>query len=99
MHLDQLRHCLDSASSARAVLFGWGLRNTERGARNLANLAEHLGLDSLTLLTTPLTRFFPRCPDPDMALNNLDRFFAQPSAPSLLPALLDNRARTLEVLL
>ena len=46
-----------------------------------------------------LSRLLPRCPDPDMALNNLERFFANPAAPPLLPTLLDNRARALEILL
>src|SRR5207244_13255756 len=41
----------------------------------------------------------PRWPDPDMALNNLERFLANPAALAQLPALLEGRARTLETLL
>src|SRR5262245_30088340 len=99
MHLDQLRHCLDSADAARAVLHAWNVRDPERGWRNLGHLAQRVGLDGLRELSTPLGRLLPRCPDPDMALNNLERFLAHPAAPPLLPALLDHRARTLEVLL
>src|SRR5262245_4914188 len=99
MHLDQLRHCLDSADAARAVLHAWNVRDPERGWRNLGHLAQRVGLDGLRELSTPLGRLLPRCPDPDMALNNLERFLAHPAAPPMLPALLDNRARTLEVLL
>jgi glutamate-ammonia-ligase adenylyltransferase len=99
MHAEQLRHCLDSSGNSRAVLLSWNLRDAERGQRNLANLAERLGLDALAQISSPLARFLPRCPDPDMALNNLERFFAHPTAPSLVGSLLDNRARTLEILL
>jgi glutamate-ammonia-ligase adenylyltransferase len=99
MQPEQLRHCLDSADASRSVLSGWGTRDAERGRRNLTSLAGHLGLDALAQLSAPLGRLLARCPDPDMALNNLERFFAHPSAPPLLPVLLDNRARTLEVLL
>jgi glutamate-ammonia-ligase adenylyltransferase len=99
MHLDQLRNHLASPEGARALLNGWNLRDAERGWRNLAHLAATLPLDALNDLCTPLTRFLPRCPDPDMALNNLERFLANPAARALLPALYENRARTLEILL
>jgi glutamate-ammonia-ligase adenylyltransferase len=99
MQTDQLRSCLDSADSARAVLAAWGLRDAPRGQGNLSSLAGHLGLDGLAQLSTPLGRLLPRCADPDMALNNLERFFANPAAAGLVGALLDNRARTLEVVL
>lgn len=99
MQVDQLRACLDSLSNARTLLSSWGQVNLERGQRNLGALAQHLGLPGLGQLSTPLGRLLPRCPDPDMALNNLERFFAHPSAPALLPHLLENRARTLEILL
>src|SRR5919204_5664044 len=99
MHLDQLRHCLDSLDNARGLLSAWGLRDLPRGWRNLTNLAERLGTAPLREVATPLGRILPRCPDPDMALNNLEHFFANPAARAQLPALLENRARTLEVLL
>ncbi len=99
MHLDQLRNSLASLDGARAVLQCWNLRDAERGWRNLSHLAATLPLDALRDLCTPLTRFLPRCPDPDMALNNLERFLANPAAVELLPALYENRARTLEILI
>jgi [glutamine synthetase] adenylyltransferase / [glutamine synthetase]-adenylyl-L-tyrosine phosphorylase len=80
------------------VLQSWNLRDAERGWRNLTHLAASLPLEALRDLCTPLTRFLPRCPDPDMALNNLERFLANPTAATPLPALLENRARTLEIL-
>jgi [glutamine synthetase] adenylyltransferase / [glutamine synthetase]-adenylyl-L-tyrosine phosphorylase len=99
MHLDQLRNALASLDGARAVLHSWNLRDPERGWRNLTHLAATLPLETLRDLCTPLTRFLPRCPDPDMALNNLERFLANPAAASQLPILHENRARTLEILI
>jgi [glutamine synthetase] adenylyltransferase / [glutamine synthetase]-adenylyl-L-tyrosine phosphorylase len=99
MHLEHLRTCLGSADSARPLLQTWSLRDPERGWRNLAHLAETIPLDALREAVTPLGRLLPRCPDPDMALNNLERFLSNPAAAQQLPALLENRGRTLEILL
>jgi glutamate-ammonia-ligase adenylyltransferase len=99
MHLDHLRHCLESLDHARPLLHVWGLRDAERGWRNLTHLAETLGCDALRELCHPLGRILARCPDPDMALNNLESFLAQPAGQRQLPALLDGRARPLETLL
>jgi glutamate-ammonia-ligase adenylyltransferase len=98
MQLDTLRHCLGSVDDARTLLQTWNLRDPERGWRNLNYLVHAIGLDALRSACGPLGRFLPRCPDPDMALNNLERFFAHPAAPPLLPAVLEGRARTLEVM-
>ncbi|MBI3824085.1 MAG: bifunctional [glutamate--ammonia ligase]-adenylyl-L-tyrosine phosphorylase/[glutamate--ammonia-ligase] adenylyltransferase, partial [Planctomycetes bacterium] len=57
-----------------------------------------MGIDRLSELCHPLGRLLPRCADPDMALNNLDRFLSN-AGPSSLPALLESRARTLETIL
>ena len=99
MHVDQLRQYLDSFDHARPVLAAWGLRDPERGWRNLGHLAAALGAEALSALCHPLGRLLPRCPDPDMALNNLERFLADPGGALQLPALLEGRARTLETLL
>src|SRR5437879_12028 len=99
MHLEQLRHCLESPDQARPLLHGWDLRDFERGQANLAHIAESIGLDALRELCGPLGRLLPRCPDPDMALNNLERFLANPAGAAQLPAVLDGRAHILETLL
>lgn len=99
MYVEQLRHCVESPASGRPVLASWGLRDLDRGQWNLGALKEHLGLDPLAQLAAPLGRLLPRCPDPDMALNNLERFFSHPAAPALVPALLDGRCRPLEILI
>jgi len=81
------------------MLQGWRLRDLERGYGNLTALAETLGVDRLHELSAPLSRLMPRCPDPDMALNNLERFLSQPAGTQQLPSLLESRARGLEMLL
>src|SRR5262249_22354587 len=99
MHLDQLRLSLESPEQARTALHAWGLRDPERGWRNLSHLAAAIGLDELGGLSGPLGRLLPRCPDPDMALNNLERFLANAGGAQQLPGLLEARARGLEFLL
>jgi glutamate-ammonia-ligase adenylyltransferase len=99
MQLDQSQPTLDLPDSARALLSGCTLRDPERGWRNLAGVAAALPADGMRELGPPLARLLPRCPDPDMALNNLERYFAQSVAVEQLPFLLENRARTLEILL
>jgi glutamate-ammonia-ligase adenylyltransferase len=99
MHLDQLRHCLESPQQARLVLDQWSLRDVEGGQHNLRHLADAVGLDGLAELCHPLSRILPRCPDADMALNNFERFLDNPAGARQLPVLLEGRARVLEILL
>ena len=97
MQPDTLRDPLESPAQARPLLHAWGLRDFERGWQNLTHLAEAVGPDALRELLPPLGRYLPRCPDPDMALNNLERFLT--NGAQQLPTLLEGRARSLEVLL
>jgi glutamate-ammonia-ligase adenylyltransferase len=98
MHSDQLRQTLESLDQARPLLRGWQVRDPERGWRNLSHLVGSLGLDATRDLVAPLGRLLPRCPDPDMALNNLERFLSTPGGAATLPSLLEARGRTLETL-
>src|SRR4051812_43281680 len=99
MYVDRLRQYLDSPTAAGELLGGWGVRDLETAHRNLVHLAETVGLPALGELVHPLTRLLPRCADPDMALNNLERFLANPAAAEQVPTLLEARARSLETLL
>ena len=99
MQLDQLRHSLESPEEARPLLEQWQLRDAAGALANLRGLAAALGLEACRDLCHPLGRILPRCPDPDMSLNNLERFLANPASQSQLPVLLESRARTLETLL
>src|SRR5262245_21929976 len=99
MQLDKLRHHLESSEAARPLLKGWGVRDADHGWRNLVGVANALGTEALVELTGPLSRLLPRCPDPAMALNNLERFLANPAGAAQLPTLLEGRSRMLETLL
>jgi glutamate-ammonia-ligase adenylyltransferase len=99
MPVDQLRRSLESLLQARPLLHGWGLRDLEGGWRNLTHLADLLGSEPLRELCHPLGRVLPRCPDPDMALNNFERFLSNPAGLAQLPTLLEPRTRCLETLL
>lgn len=99
MHLDHLRHCLESQEQARALLLLWSVHGLETGWRNLNSLAQSVGLQNLRELCHPLGRILPRCSDPDMALNNLERFLANPAGAQQVNSLLESRARTLETFL
>jgi glutamate-ammonia-ligase adenylyltransferase len=98
MQTDELRQCLESLDQARKLLYDWDVNDIERGKSNLAALAEVIGLDGLGELCHPLGRLLPRCADPDMALNNLDRYFAS-AGPAQMSVLMESRARTLETML
>ena len=99
MHQDQLRRCLESADEAQAVLREWGVRDLERGWNILQRLGRAVGVETLAEICHPLARLLSRSADPDMALNNLDRFLEAPGGAEQLPVLLESRARTLETLL
>jgi [glutamine synthetase] adenylyltransferase / [glutamine synthetase]-adenylyl-L-tyrosine phosphorylase len=77
----------------------YGLRDPARGGRNLAALAGHLGPARSAALEAVLPGRVARTADPDMALNNLERLFAQPIAREKLPSLLDGNARGLDMIL
>ncbi len=99
MHADQLRQCLESPDAARPVLLSWGVRDHARGSHNLRQIAETLGPDGFAEMVVWLGRFLPRNPDPDMALNNFERYLAGPGALDQRSRLLEGRARSLEKLL
>jgi glutamate-ammonia-ligase adenylyltransferase len=98
MHTEEMRHCLNSQEQARTLLIDWHVNDIERGIVNLTQLSNALGLNALSDLCHPLSRLLPRCADPDMALNNLDRYFTS-AGPESMPALMEARARTLETML
>src|SRR6266849_4590390 len=98
MQTDELRLCLDSPNQVRTLLSDWDVSDIERGKSNLAGLTAVLGLEALSELCHPLGRLLPRCADADMALNNLDRYFASAGS-TAIAALMEGRGRTLETML
>jgi glutamate-ammonia-ligase adenylyltransferase len=99
MQLEQLRHSLESPEEARPLLEQWRLRDAAGAVANLRGLADALGLEAFRDLCHPLGRILPRCPDPDMSLNNLERFLTNPASQPQLSILHESRNRTLETLL
>src|SRR4051812_25687166 len=83
---DWFLRTLDDPEACRRWLSALGLRDPERGYRDLHDLAGR-GDDaaSLTRLAGQLQRYLPRCPDPGMALANLERFVGASDPPE--PAL------------
>ncbi|MFL5339033.1 MAG: bifunctional [glutamate--ammonia ligase]-adenylyl-L-tyrosine phosphorylase/[glutamate--ammonia-ligase] adenylyltransferase [Gemmataceae bacterium] len=69
------------------------LHDPDRGRRIISTI----GAQKMSALLGPLTSLLARGPDPDMALNNLERYLA--AAPDSLAGLLADDARGLEVLL
>jgi glutamate-ammonia-ligase adenylyltransferase len=98
MHTDELRTCLESPEKAGRLLGGWQIADVERGSSNLRQIAAVVGLDGFGELCHPLGRLLPRCADPDMALNNLERYVAS-AGPMSLASLMESRGRTLETML
>ncbi len=75
-----------------------GVRDAERGFRDLRDLAardQPLGL--VAKLAGQLDAALPRCPDPGMALTNLERFVAASPTPEATLDTLANNARAAEI--
>lgn len=97
--IDPLIDLTDSTSSLLRLRESWLLREPARALRNLRHIQQSLGSERLQELLGPLSRILPRVPDPDMALNTLERFLATPIGNHRLPDLLERNARGLEGLL
>ncbi len=95
-----LRRFLDSASAAQDTLQSWGLVDLHRGHGNLVRMAlSGVTLDLLAVICEQLTEHLPRLSDPDMALNNLDRFLESARNPLSVAALFERDREALPILL
>ena len=76
-----------------------GVEDADRARGNLAGLA-NAGItpDLLTVICNQLVEHLPRTSDPDMALNNLERFIAASRNPISLGALLERDLEALPIL-
>ncbi|HEV7221892.1 MAG TPA: bifunctional [glutamate--ammonia ligase]-adenylyl-L-tyrosine phosphorylase/[glutamate--ammonia-ligase] adenylyltransferase, partial [Pirellulales bacterium] len=100
MQIDQLHKHLDDPAAAAAWLRPWGLKNVARGHANLVRMAvAGLTLDLLTIICDILAESLPRTSDPDMALNNLERFVAAARSPLALGSLFERDRESLPILL
>jgi [glutamine synthetase] adenylyltransferase / [glutamine synthetase]-adenylyl-L-tyrosine phosphorylase len=94
--------CHDVPELVQSWLSGLGVRDPERGVRDLADLTRRAGpagLEPLARIAVQLDAVLPRCADPGMAIANLERFMAAlPRIETALGELAEN-PRTTEVLL
>ena len=100
MQIEQLRHYLDQPAEAGSWLADWQLADAGRGHSNLLRMAmSGITLDLLANLCEQLAKQLPRLSDPDMALNNLDRFVTSARNPLALGSLLERDDEALPILL
>jgi len=84
-----------AAEVALRFLHAIGVRDTGRGLRNVAGIVSRLGAERLTAWQP----YLARAADPDMALNNLERFLAADGAVEALDHLLQEQAGALDTLI
>jgi glutamate-ammonia-ligase adenylyltransferase len=97
-----IRQALDSPETLRRWLAGLGLSDPERGARDFRDLASQAQTNVvgvMTRLAKLLRETLPQCPDPNMALRNLERFVAATSEPDNTLNRLAESAQHLETVL
>jgi glutamate-ammonia-ligase adenylyltransferase len=100
MHIADVRDLLDHPEQAHQRLQAWKLRDPARAHANLLRMAESgLTLDLLADLCAQLARHLPAMSDPDMALNNLERFISVARNPLALGALFERDRDALPILL
>ena len=96
----QLRHFLDHPQEAGRWLSPWGLDDVDRGHASLVRMAlSGMTLDLLANICDQLAEHLPRLSDPDMALNNLDRFIGAARNPLSLATLFERDREALPILL
>ena len=91
---------LDNPEAARLWLSGLGLRDPERGLRDLRDIARRV--DNMALvadLAGQLNLCLPRSSEPGMALTNLERFLTECPDPSGTVELLRANPRTTEIMI
>jgi glutamate-ammonia-ligase adenylyltransferase len=100
MQPKDLVRLLDHPEEAERWLAGWGVQDFGRAHANLLRLAMGgVPLDLLSTVAAQLAEHLPRLSDPDMALNNLERFVTSARNPLSLAALFERDPETLPTLL
>ncbi len=100
MRIDQLHRYLDQPAEAEAWLRSWSISDPLRAHGNLVRIATFgVTLDLLAAMCDQLAEHLPRSSDPDMALNNLERFVAAARNPLSLASLFERDREALPILL
>ena len=99
MDVATLHQSLDNFDAAEALLRGLGVVDLKHAHAALVHMASAgVTLDLLGVVCDQLGQFLPRCPDPDMALNNLDRFVTASRSPLALGTLFERDPTALPTL-
>ncbi len=99
MNQMELRHFLDDSGDASSWFATWGVTDPRRAQTNLQRLAGYnIPLDLLSQVCDQLATHLPQCPDPDMALNNLERFVAVSRNPLAMFSLFERDPGALGIL-
>jgi glutamate-ammonia-ligase adenylyltransferase len=100
MDIGRLHRYLDNPAEAESWLKTWGLENPPRAHANLVNIATAgVPLDLLGVICDQLAEHLPKSSNPDMALNNLDRFVQASRSPLAIGSLFERDREALGVLL
>ncbi len=100
MQIEQLHKYLDNPGSADAWLRALKITDVARGHANLVRMATAgVTLDLLAAICDILAEQLPRTSDPDMALNNLERFVSAARNPLSLASLFERDREALPILL
>src|ERR1700682_594993 len=100
MQIDRLRRILDRPAEAAAWVRALGLVGAQRGRGHRVRMpTSGLTLDLLAVICDQLAEHLPDSSDPDMALNNLDRFVGAARNPLSLGSLFERDAEALPILL
>lgn len=98
--IDRLRTCLDDARAAEPWLRSLCVANLPAAHSNLKRLAEQgVTLDLLSQISEQFAAAAPSLADPDMAINNLERFIAASRNPMATAALFERDPEALPSLL
>ena len=99
MQIEQLVRYLDEINESRDWLSQLGVQNIARAHRNLHNMvAAGMTLDLMSVLCEQLSQILPPASDPDMALNNLERFVLASRSPLSVGSLFERDADALPTL-
>jgi len=97
---ERLANLRENPEPAQAWLESLGLEDPRRGAQNLASIAESgMTPDLLAVVAKQIAEQLPRSSDPDMALNNLERYVDASRSPLSLGTLFERDAEALPILL
>ncbi|HEX2475423.1 MAG TPA: hypothetical protein VHK01_11785, partial [Lacipirellulaceae bacterium] len=88
--VDRLRSCLDDAREAEPWLRSLRVANLPAAHANFTRMATHgVTLDLLSQISEQFAAAAPTLADPDMAINNLERFIAAARNPMSMAALFE----------